>query len=87
MHSLMNIETVRAEDAWQRLAALRELRVAIAALEEACALLVGLIDETTWQSDGVRALHELLEDMHRVASGHVWTITGRMWELESVIAG
>jgi hypothetical protein len=87
MHSLMNIETVRAEDAWERLAALRELRMAIAALEEACASLVGLVAETTWQSDGVRALHELLEDMHRVASGHVGTITGRVWELKGVNAG
>lgn len=87
MHSLTNIETVRAEDAWERLAALRELRVAEAALEEACTSLVGLVDETTWQSDGVRALHELLADMQRLARGHLGTVTGRVWELEGVHAG
>ncbi|WP_223622992.1 hypothetical protein [Microbacterium sp. EST19A] len=87
MHPLMNIETGTVDDAWARLAALRELRAAMGALEDAGASLVGLVDDTTWRSDGVRALHELLEEMQRLASGHLFTLRAKTWELEGVAAG
>ncbi|WP_136055853.1 hypothetical protein [Microbacterium sp. K24] len=87
MHSLMNIETGAVDDAWARLAALRDLRAAMSALDDACALLVGLIDDSRWRSDGVRALHELLEEMLRLASGHAATVRGKVWALEGVNAG
>ena len=87
MHSLMNVETVVVDDAGPRLAALRELRTAMGALEEACAALVGLVDESNWQSDGVRALHELLAELQRLANGHLGAVRGKVWELEGVAAG
>lgn len=87
MHLLMNVEAGRVADAGARLAALRELRAAANALEDACAALVGLIDETRWQSDGVRALQEVLERLQRLADGHLGTVRGQVWQLEGVDAG
>lgn len=87
MHSLMNTETGAVDDTWARLAALRELRAAMGALEDAGALLVGLIEDTRWRSDGVRALQESLEEMQRLASGHLATVRGKVWQLEGVDAG
>lgn len=87
MHSLMNIEIGVVDDPWARLAALRELRAAMSALDDACASLVGLLDDSRWRSDGVRALHERLEEMLHLASGHEATIRGQVWQLEGVAAG
>jgi hypothetical protein len=55
-------------------------------LEDACAALVGLVADTDWQSDGVRALHELLEEHRRLADGYWGVVRAQVWELESVPA-
>lgn len=84
MHSLMNTETATVDDAWERLAALRELRAAVSALEEACGSLPGIVADSDWRSDGVQVLHDILEEMQHLASGHLFTVRETVWELEGV---
>lgn len=86
MHPLMRSETGTVDDPWARLAAIRELRSAMGSLDDACAALVGLVADTNWQSDGVRALHELLEETRRLANGYAWVLRGQAGKLESVDA-
>lgn len=65
MPSIAPWETPTVVTAWARASALRELRDAIEALDSARAILWGLVQDTGWHSDGVRAMQQSMDDLQR----------------------
>lgn len=68
---------------WFRLGARRALREAQDALDEAGILLMPLIGETDWRSDGVRALHDELRRLQEEVGALGVQLRAREWELEA----
>lgn len=69
MHSIALTGSLTSDDLWALSQALRDLGDARAALDGAAAALQGLTADTAWQSDGVRALHSMLDGL-RVGALH-----------------
>lgn len=64
----------------------RAIDEAIAALEDAGVALTPLLDETDWQSRGVRALNEELRTIATGVAAEIAQLRSRVWELEGVPA-
>lgn len=81
MYSLAPDSALGSDTFWTWMRVSGEIRTATSALEEAGAALVGLVDATDWQSEGFRALHELLERSRDAAGVEVGSLRVREWEL------
>lgn len=81
MYSLANDSALGSDTFWTWMLVSGEIRTAISTLEEAGAALVGLVDATDWQSEGFRALRELLERSRDAAGVEVGNLGVREWEL------
>ncbi|CAH0203294.1 hypothetical protein SRABI76_02072 [Microbacterium oxydans] len=69
MHSFFMAEASTSDDVWTWFCAARELRTAIEIVEDASAVLAGLVVDTAWEADGVRALQDRIVAL-RVAAEH-----------------
>lgn len=87
MYSIAHAEPSLTSDAWVQLSALHEVRTAIAVLEDAGAALTGLLDDSAWDSDAVRALHDLFARVRDGTGTAVGDLTTSEWELEGVVLG
>ncbi|WP_435748302.1 hypothetical protein [Microbacterium sp. PMB16] len=83
MHSFANVEAFASEELWAWVSACKEMDLAIGELEMARAALTPLIDDADWQSDGVRALHELLRQFQERTAGEIGDLRARQAELET----
>ncbi|MBT2483921.1 MULTISPECIES: hypothetical protein [unclassified Microbacterium] len=72
-------------DLWAWVSARQDLRGAIAAVESAGAELRPLADAANWQSDGMRALHDLLLQLGDRTGSQVGDLSVREWELEAAV--
>lgn len=68
-------------------AAGRALDRALDAFETAGAALSGVVAETDWHADGVRALHTALGDLLSHIEVEHGRVAGRQWELERMAGG
>lgn len=84
MYSFAMAEPTASDQLWALFAALRAIDDAVIALEDAGAALLPLIADSEWNSDGVRALHELLENFKDRSLSEIAQLGSRTWELESV---
>lgn len=83
MYSLAQHHAIASDASWVWMLTSREVGTAISVLEDAGAVLVSLVDASDWQSEGLRALHDLLVRLREesgVESGHLWV---RQWELNA----
>lgn len=83
MYSLAQHHAIASDASWVWMLTSREVGTAISVLEDAGAVLVSLVDASDWQSEGLRALHELLARLREesgVESGHLRV---RQWELNA----
>ena len=87
MHSFTHAEAYASDAFWAWVTARRDIDAAITALESAGAALVALVDESDWQSDGVRALHELLGRVQDGTGSEIGGLQVRARELEAVVQG
>jgi hypothetical protein len=83
MHSFAPDHALGAGTIWVRLLARTEIGTAISLLEEAGAALVALVDASDWQSEGFRALHELLARMRDDTGVEIGNLRVREWELNA----
>ncbi len=58
-----------------------EIGAAISTLEEAGSTLVALVDSSDWQSEGFRALNELLARLRDETAVEIGNLKVREWEL------
>jgi len=58
---------------------------AVTALEDAEALLLPLVGESNWHSQGVMALHERIVDMAARAASEVSALEDRLWEIRTLV--
>lgn len=86
MHSFTHAEAGVSEALWAQVSALQDVRSAMTALDTAGAALVGLVDDSDWRSDGVRALNELLRRLTERTGEQRGALAVREWELERVVA-
>jgi hypothetical protein len=84
MYDIAIAEAWASEQLWALYAAIGAVDDAIAALEEAGAGLLPLIADSEWASDGVRALHELLNDIKDRSASEIAQLGDRIWELEAI---
>lgn len=84
MHSFTIAGGGSSDALWAWFAARREIESAIASLDEAGAALVTLVADSDWQSEGVRALHELLSGLRALTSAEIASLSEREWELERI---
>lgn len=87
MYSFEHADGWAADGLWAWFSARVEVRAAISAVESAGTALASLVDESAWQSDGVRALHELLGDVQARARATCGELAVREGEIEAVGAG
>jgi hypothetical protein len=71
------------DDLWKWFSAQRAVHEALAALEDAGAGLLPLVEASEWQADGVRALHALIVDLKDRTTIEVGILNSRLWELEA----
>lgn len=81
MYSLALTPGVGSGTFWTWMLVSREIGAAISVLEEAGAALVPLVDETDWQSSGLRALHGLLGGLRDGTGAEIGQLRVREWEL------
>ncbi|WP_194762253.1 hypothetical protein [Microbacterium sp. UFMG61] len=84
MNSIALTQMSAAEAEWAKNQAARELRAAVDALDDARASLRGLADDTAWQSDGVRAMHDALADYGRRTHAEASDTQGRVHEVAGI---
>lgn len=71
---------------WSWYSAQRAVRDAIAALEDAGAALLPLIEASQWHAEGVMALHELIVEARARTASEIGELDGRLWEIQSMAA-
>jgi hypothetical protein len=84
MYSFTHAEAFSSDGMWAVFSAAREIGAAISTLDSAGSALVSLIDDCDWQSDGVRALHELLGRLQDRTAAQLGDLKTRQWEIEAV---
>lgn len=84
MNSLALMQMSTAEAEWAKSQAARDLRAAVDALDDAGASLRGLVDETAWRSDGIRAMHDALGDYGRRTWAEASDTRGRVSEVVGI---
>ena len=81
MYSIAPDHAVGSEALWVSFLARRELADAISILERAGAALIPMLDDSDWQSDGLRALHDLLARLRDDTGVELGHLQVREWEL------
>ncbi|MHC9044446.1 hypothetical protein [Microbacterium saperdae] len=81
MYSFATAESWSSEGLWSWFVAGREARAALDAVEEAAGSLQQLSTDADWQSQGMRALHELLVELQRRAEALMAELHVRDWEI------
>ncbi|WP_226534042.1 hypothetical protein [Microbacterium paraoxydans] len=81
MYSLAPGRVSTSAELWARLVAHQAIGSAVSTLEEAGAALVELVDDADWQSEGFRALHDLLGRLRDETGAELGRLTVREWEL------
>lgn len=81
MYTFAHDQGIASEELWVWFLACREIAAAIATLEEAGATLVALVDSSGWQSEGFRALHELIMRLRDDTGAEIGQLKVREWEL------
>ena len=71
---------------WDWYCAQRAMNDAIAALEDAGAALLPLIDASAWHAKGVLALHELIIEARARTASEVGELSNRLQEIDSLVA-
>lgn len=84
MHSFELADAHASEGLWALFSARSEIGAAISAMEAAGAALATLVDDSAWQSDGVRALHELLGALQDRTRAEAGSLGARAAEIEAV---
>jgi len=84
MNSIALTQMSAAEAEWAKNQAARDLRTAVDALDDARASLRGLAADTTWQSDGIRAMHDALADYGRRTHVESSDTQGRVREVAGI---
>lgn len=84
MYSFVSTGSWSADELWARYAAAQALDDAISCLEQAGAALSPLVAQSDWRSRGVRALHDLLDELVTRTSAEITGLRTRAWELEAV---
>jgi len=83
MFSLAHDPTVASHELWTWMLVSGEIGAALSALEHAGSALVPLAADTDWQSEGLRALHELLGRLRDDAGAEIGELRVRQWELDA----
>lgn len=83
MLNIIAASSPASDDLWRWISAQRAVNDAIAALEDAGAGLLPLVEASEWQADGVRALHALIIDLKDRTAAEVGVLSSRLWELEA----
>lgn len=84
MYSFEHAESYASDGLWAWFSARSELSAAISAVDCARTALMTLVDDSAWQSDGVRALHDLLGRLHDRARTVGAALEARAGEIEAV---
>ena len=85
MYSFVNTQSIGSDALWSWSSARRELDDALHTLDDAGAALVGLIDDSDWRSDGVRALNEVLSRVRQTVRVEVGQLRMRAGELDAAV--
>ncbi|MDP3950124.1 hypothetical protein [Microbacterium sp.] len=83
MLNIIAAESWSSEALWKWFSAQRAVNEAIAALEDAGAGLLPLVEASDWQADGVRALHALIIELKDRTTIEVGVLGSRLWELDA----
>ncbi|MEW1974076.1 hypothetical protein AB0301_03180 [Microbacterium profundi] len=83
MLNIIAASSPASDDLWRWFLAQRAVNEAIAALDDAGAGLLPLVEASDWQADGVRALHALIIDLRDRATAELGVLNSRLWELEA----
>lgn len=83
MYSLAQHHAIASDASWVWMLTSREVGTAISVLEDAGAVLVSLVDASDWQSEGLRALHELLARLREESGVEIGHLRVRQWELNA----
>jgi hypothetical protein len=83
MYSLAQDHAIDSSALWVWMLTSREIATAISLLEEVGAVLVSLVDDSNWQSEGFRALHDLLARLREDTGAEMGTLRVREWELNA----
>lgn len=81
MYTFAHAQPVASAEQWVPIAVRRELAEAITLMEDAGAELVALAADAAWESDGFRALQELLSRLRDDTGAEVGELAVREWEL------
>lgn len=81
MYSFAHDQSGGSSQAWAQILAHREIGDAISTLQKAGATLVSLVDASDWQSEGFRALNELLARLRDDTGTEIGSLEVRQWEL------
>lgn len=81
MYMFTQEQAVSAETVWLWYLVYQEIGTAISTLEEAGATLVALVDSSAWESDGFRALNELIIRLRDDTGVELGKLSVREWEL------
>jgi hypothetical protein len=81
MYSLAPDPVATSAELWARLVAHREISAALSTLEDVGTALVRLVDDADWESEGVRALHDLLGRLRDDTGVELGRLKVREWEL------
>ncbi|KJQ52861.1 hypothetical protein [Microbacterium sp. SA39] len=84
MYSFTQAEAFSPDGLSAWFSARQEIDAAIGALESAGVALMRLVDDSDWQSDGVRALHEQLRQFQSRAGVELGSLQARESEVEAV---
>lgn len=83
MYTIAPDHALGSETTWVRMLARTEIGAAIALLEDTGAVLVSLVDASDWQSEGFRALHEMLARLRDDTGAEIGHLGVREWELNA----
>lgn len=79
-------EAWTSEALWAWYSARHAVDEAIAALEDAGAGLLPLVEQSQWQAKGVMALHELILELRARTASEVGELSSRLWEIDTLAA-
>lgn len=86
MYSFTMSEAGASDVVWNAVCAAQELDVAIEAMEEVAAAFSGLVHDTQWQADGVRALRERIASHLAASESEIGALHTRAAEVDRMLA-
>lgn len=82
MWNVIAADAWTSQSFWAWYCARRAVEQAVVAFEDAGGALASLREASNWQAQGVRALHQLLDDEYGRTTAQVGALHACLWEIE-----